>query len=136
MPPWRALEQFPEREQVAQGRLQAYPARPHARAKCSSPSTRATRSSPVIASRICAFSGGGPGTVSRTTIRPPVSRPVKVTSRSVMWQLTDRSIDAAARTSPSALPMLSESLSSAARHSSIVAIAHDGTSVVRGSVEA
>ncbi len=89
-----------------------------------------------MASRICAFSRGGPGKVSRTSIRPPVRRPAKVTSRSVTWQLTDRSIDAAARTSPSASPMLSESLSSAARHSSIVAIAHDGTPAVRGSVGA
>jgi iron complex transport system ATP-binding protein len=57
---------------------------PQAPAKFSSPSTRATRSSPAMASPICAFSRGGPGNVSATSIRPPVSRPAKVTSRSVM----------------------------------------------------
>ncbi len=109
---------------------------PQALAKFSSPPTRATRSSPVIASLISAFSRGGPSRVSRTSIRPSAMRPAKVTSRSVMWQLTERSSSAADRTSPSALRMLSESLSSAARHSSVVAIGTDGTAAVRGSVGA
>lgn len=107
---------------------------PQAFAKFSSPFTMATRSSPTRISLIWAFSGGGPCSVSWTTIRPPVIRPTHVTSRSVMRQLTDRSRAAAAPTSPSAVCMLSESFSSAARHSSIVAIAIDGTAAVRGSV--
>jgi iron complex transport system ATP-binding protein len=103
-------------------------------AKCRSPLTIATRSSPFIARRISALSRGGPGKVSATAIRPSSRRPVKVMSRSLMWQLRDRSSAAAPRTSPSAFARLSESLSSAVRHSSVVAIVIDRTSGLRDSV--
>lgn len=98
--------------------------RPEAQALAnfSSPATIATRSSPVIASRISALAAGGPGATASTRIRPPSRRPVKVWSRSVMWQLRERSSAAAPRTSPSARARLPESWSSASRHSSIVAI--------------
>jgi iron complex transport system ATP-binding protein len=109
---------------------------PQALAKFSSPSTMATRSSPDMASLIWAFSWGSPWRVSSTWIRPSVRRPTKVMSRSVIRQLSERSRAAASRTFPSAPTMLSESLSSALRHSSIVAIAVDGTAALRGSVGA
>lgn len=109
---------------------------PQARANGSSPATSATRSSPVVVSRICAFSGGSPRTVSRTSTRPSRSRPTNVTSRSVIRQLSERSRAAARAASPSAPASASENLSSALRHSSIVAIGVDGTPAPRGSVGA
>lgn len=51
-----------------------------------------------------------------------------------MWQLSERSSAAALRTWLFAWAMLSESLSRALRHSSVVAIVIDGTSGLRGSV--
>ena len=120
--PGGQLQQRAQPQYVPHARLHLDPARPQALAKFSSPPTRATRSSPVIVSRIWAFPAGSPGTVMTSWIRLSVSRPTKVMPRSLMRQLSERSKAVAPRTPCPASARFADNWSSALRHSSMVAI--------------